>query len=211
MRKDLTDITLVVDRSGSMASIRTDAEGGVNTFIEQQKTGPGEAVLTLVQFDNVSEILHSAKPIRSVPSYTLEPRGSTALLDAVGKAILETGNRLSAMREEDRPGLVVFVIVTDGQENASREFNRAKIREMIQHQQSVYNWQFTFLAANQDAFAEGGSMGIQTAGIANFAPRNIHRVYGAAASNVSRMRSMSAAGEQVKSEYTAEEKKAMES
>lgn len=160
MRTDLTDITIVMDRSGSMSSIRDDAEGGLNSFIEEQKQQPGDATFTLVQFDTEYEFVHKAVPISSVPRCDLRPRGNTALLDAVGRAITETGERLSATKEEDRPGLVVFVILTDGMENSSREFSRDKIKEMIEHQQTNYNWKFVFLAANQDAFATGGAMGI---------------------------------------------------
>src|SRR5262249_34920935 len=152
MRKDLTDITVVVDRSGSMAACQSDAEGGLNTFINEQKRLPGESLFTLVQFDTEYEFVHKGIPIRDVPPYHLVPRGSTALLDAVGRAIIETGERLRNMKEADRPGLVVFVILTDGQENSSREFQLAKIKEMVQHQQDVYKWQFTYLGANQDAF-----------------------------------------------------------
>jgi hypothetical protein len=97
MRTDLTDITMVIDRSGSMESIRTDAEGGINTFIDSQKTEPGEALLTLVQFDTEYEFVHKGAAIGSVPKFTLVPRGSTALLDAVGRAINETGARLAAI------------------------------------------------------------------------------------------------------------------
>ena len=145
MRSDLTDITLVVDRSGSMEKIREDAEGGVNTFIQEQAKHPGEALLTLVQFDTEYEFVHRGMPIKQVPPYTLVPRGNTALLDAVGRAINETGERLAKMAEEDRPGLVVFVITTDGLENSSKEFSKAQIKELIERQQSAYKWQFIFL------------------------------------------------------------------
>jgi uncharacterized protein YegL len=104
MRTDLTDITMVIDRSGSMESIRTDAEGGINTFIDSQKSEPGEALLTLVQFDTEYEFIHKGAAIGSVPKFKLVPRGSTALLDAVGRAINETGARLAAMEESQRPG-----------------------------------------------------------------------------------------------------------
>ena len=132
MKSDLTDITLVVDRSGSMAQVREDAEGGVNSFIQQQANEPGEALLTLVQFDTEYEFLHKGVPISQVPKYDLVPRGMTALLDAVGRAINETGERLAKMDEQDRPGLVVFVVMTDGQENSSKEFSKADIKAMIQ-------------------------------------------------------------------------------
>ena len=206
MRTDLTDITMVIDRSGSMQSIRTDAEGGINSFIEQQKQEPGEALLTLVQFDTEYEFVHSGTPIKQVPAFTLVPRGSTALLDAVGRAINETGARLAAMSDADRPGLVVFVIVTDGQENSSHEFERDKIREMIEHQQSVYKWQFTFLAANQDAFAEGASMGIAQDGIAAFAMGKARASYAVTSSKVSRMRKASSEGVAIDNKFTEEER-----
>ncbi len=209
MRTDLTDITMVIDRSGSMSSIRTDAEGGINTFVDSQKSEPGEALLTLVQFDTEYEFVHKGLPISSAPPFKLVPRGSTALLDAVGRAINETGARLSAMEEAQRPGLVVFVIVTDGAENSSKEFTRDKIRQMIEHQQSVYNWQFTFLAANQDAFAEAASMGIAQAGTANFAGENVVMAYAATAKKMSRMRKAMSDGDTVDNNFTEEERKEM--
>lgn len=209
MRTDLTDITMVIDRSGSMASIRSDAEGGINTFVDSQKSEPGEALLTLVQFDTHYEFVHRGVPISSVPKFKLVPRGSTALLDAVGRSINETGARLGAMEEAQRPGLVVFVIVTDGAENSSKEFTREKIREMIEHQQTVYKWQFTFLAANQDAFAAGASMGIAQDGIADYAMDKMQHVYAATAKKMSRMRKAVSDGDSVNNNFTVEERKGM--
>ena len=209
MRNDLTDITMVVDRSGSMASISTDAEGGINTFVEQQKKEPGEALLTLVQFDTDYEFVHSGMPIKQVPAFALVPRGSTALLDAIGRAINETGARLAKMEESQRPGLVVFVIVTDGQENSSREFKREQIRKMIEHQQSDYKWQFTFLAANQDAFAEGAALGIAAAGIANWTADHVQLAHLGTSSKVARMRRAASAGETIDNNFTDEERQAM--
>lgn len=206
MRSDLTDITLVVDRSGSMQSIQSDAEGGINHFIERQQQEPGAAMLTLVQFDTDYEFVHQGVPIQQVPSYRLLPRGATALLDAVGRGISETGSRLAAIPESERPGLVIFVIVTDGLENSSREFSRDQIRQMIDHQQSTYNWQFTFLAANQDAFAEGGTLGIAAAGIAGFAVDKMRHTYGVVSAKVSRMRKARSAGEAVSNEFTEAER-----
>ena len=210
MRNDLTDITMIVDRSGSMASIKSDAEGGINTFIEMQKQEPGEALLTLVQFDTHYEFLHSGIPIKQVPAFTLLPRGGTALLDAVGRAINETGARLAAMDEAQRPGLVVVVIVTDGEENSSHEFRREQIRAMIEHQQVVYKWQFTFLAANQDAFAEGASLGIAASGIANFSLDNFAGAQLGTARQVARMRRSASAGETIDNKFTDEERRSMQ-
>ena len=206
MRTDLTDITMVIDRSGSMQSIQSDAEGGINSFIEQQKQEPGEANVTLVQFDTDYEFVHSGVPISQVSAFKLVPRGSTALLDAVGRAINETGARLAAMEESLRPGLVVFVIVTDGEENSSREFTRDQIRTMVEHQQSAYKWQFTFLAANQDAFAAGGSMGIAQDGIAAYSMGKVRGSWDAAAKKMSRMRKAAGEGAAVDNKFTDEER-----
>ena len=164
MKKDFTDITVVLDRSGSMGSVRDDTIGGFNTFIGEQKKIEGKCNLTLVQFDTEYEFVHKGQNITKVASLdhsTFVPRGMTALLDAVGRAIVETGQRLAEMNEDDRPNKVIFVIQTDGAENASKEYNRAKVMEMIKLQQDKYNWEFIFLGANQDAISTGASMGIK--------------------------------------------------
>ena len=209
MRSDLTDITLVVDRSGSMEQVREDAEGGVNSFIAQQAKEPGQALLTLVQFDTEYEFLHKGVPISQVPKYELVPRGMTALLDAVGRAINETGERLAKMNEGDRPGLVVFVVMTDGLENSSKEFSKATIKEMIERQQQQYNWHFTFLGANQDAFAEAGGMGIYAAGVANCAIDKLDVAYRMTGAKVSRMRKQRSDGATVCNAFTEQERKEM--
>lgn len=209
MRKDLTDITLVVDRSGSMAGIQKDAEGGINEFIHKQAAEPGEALLTLLQFDTSYDLVHSGVPVSKVPPYELEPRGMTALLDAVGRAINETGQRLAAMDEADRPGLVVFVIVTDGEENSSQEFSYQDISRMIEHQQSQYNWQFTFLAANQDAFVAGKQMGIDAAGIANFDAKKMGQTWSVANAKLSRMRKSADMAEAIDNAFHIDELQAM--
>ena len=209
MKTNITDITLVVDRSGSMQQRREDAEGGVNAFIQQQAEEQGAAVLTLVQFDTEYEILHRGVPIEEVPEYRLEPRGMTALLDAVGRAINETGIRLNGLKEADRPGLVIFVITTDGLENSSTEFTRTQIKEMIEHQQSKYGWHFTFLGANQDAFAEAGAMGMKASAVANYSMGKVGAAYEMTSRKVSRMRSQHRKGEEVLDEFTDEERKNM--
>jgi hypothetical protein len=209
MRSDLTDITLVVDRSGSMSIVRDDAEGGVNTFIAEQAKQPGEALLTLVQFDTEYEFLHKGVPISQVPHYQLHPRGMTALLDAIGRAINETGERLAAMNEQERPGLVIFVVMTDGLENSSKEFTKPQLKSMIERQQNEYNWQFTFLGANQDAFAEASSIGIHAAGVANYAIEKVAAAHMATLNKVARMRAQCRAGETVKNEFTDEERERM--
>lgn len=160
------DITIVLDRSGSMESIADDTIGSFNAFLKDQQKEPGQAQLSLVLFDHEYTPVHSAVPLASVPrltAATFQPRGSTALLDAIGRTILATGQRLSAMPELERPERVVFVIITDGQENSSREFTRERIFEMIAHQRDAYAWHFEFLGANQDAIQAAGHIGIPAA------------------------------------------------
>ena len=209
VRKDLTDVTVVLDRSGSMVSCREEAENGLNHFIEEQKKQPGECLFSLVQFDNEYEFVHKGEKISDIPKFTLVPRGMTALLDAVGRAIGETGNRLSAMKESDRPGLVVFVIVTDGGENSSHEFNKKQVRDMIERQKSEYSWKFTFLGANQDAFAEASALGIDLSAIAGYSTTSSKKAFSGASGNVTRMRSAAIQGQSIQCSYTPEELVAM--
>lgn len=205
MRSDLTDITLVIDRSGSMQAIKDDAEGGINSFIQHQGELPGEALLTMIEFDTRYEFVTQGTPIQKASPYQLVPRGGTALLDAIGRAINETGQRISNLPESDRPGLVVFVVMTDGQENSSREFTRANIKQMIEHQQSKYNWQFTFLGADQDAFAEATKMGMAAGAGASFAKSKIRRAYAHTSSKLGRMREAASAKQEVVNEFTEAE------
>ncbi len=167
MNNDYTHIAIVLDRSGSMAPTAQDTIGGVNTFIEGQKKLPGKCTLSLVQFDHEYTPMATFVDISNAPvldGFNYVPRGMTALLDAIGRTINETGNTLRNMPEETRPSKVVFVIDTDGYENASKAFKREKIFEMISHQRDKYKWEFVFLGANQDAIATGASIGIATAG-----------------------------------------------
>jgi len=161
--KDATEIVVVMDKSGSMGYCAADAIGGFNQFLEDQKKEPGEANLTLVLFDTTYNIPVSGKPIKDVEPLTdktYRPGGNTALNDAVARAIIETGKRLSDMPEEQRPSKVICVIITDGQENSSREHNRAQVQEMVKHQEEKYDWAFIYLGSNVDAFAEAQHLGI---------------------------------------------------
>ncbi len=167
--EQLTDIVLIVDRSGSMHSIRTDAEGGINSFIEEQKKVPGDATLTLVQFDTQYEVIHENKPIADVSKYKLVPGGGTALLDAIGKTITSHKKRIENTTEPNRPGKIIYVIVTDGDENSSQNYNKSQINELITARRDADSWEFIFLAANQDAMQEAQSIGISGAGAINFA------------------------------------------
>ena len=163
MNTRLTEIACIVDRSGSMDSIRSDAIGGFNAFLEGQKRVPGEARLTLVLFDHEYLVLHDATDIRSAPPLdesTYVPRGTTALLDAIGRTIDAVGERLSTTPPAQRPGKVITAILTDGLENASKRYSHARIAEMIEHQRTKYGWEFLFLAANQDAVLSARALAI---------------------------------------------------
>lgn len=169
MQPDYTDVTVVLDRSGSMSSIRDDMEGGFSAFVARQQALPGRCLVTMVQFDSrETEVRYAARPIGEVGPLGLEPRGGTPLLDATAFAIRTTGERLAAMPEAERPGQVLVLIITDGQENASRETTAKALRQMIEHQQRCYQWEFIYLGANVDAFAEGGKMGIPAGRNVNF-------------------------------------------
>ena len=209
MRTDLTDITVIMDRSGSMQACQVEAENGLNRFIKEQQAQPGEALFSLMQFDDQYEVVHQAVPIQNVPKCTLVPRGMTALLDTVGKTINTTGERLAAMPEAERPGLVIVVIITDGMENASQEFKREQIKDMITHQQEKYNWQFTFLGANQDAFAEAGAIGIKATAAADYSVSATAEAFAGTAASVARSRRALQDGEDVALSYTEEERQKM--
>jgi len=162
-RKDFTEIICIIDRSGSMDRIKEDAIGGFNTFLEGQKGLPGTAGMTLCLFNDGYSIIHNGVNIQEVPKldeYSYIPGGTTALLDAVGRTIDAVGERLANTPEEERPDKVLVCIITDGLENASREYKKDQIKERIKHQSEKYNWEFIYLGANQDAFAEAGDIGI---------------------------------------------------
>jgi hypothetical protein len=161
--KNKTDITIILDRSGSMESVKADTIGGFNNFLSEQQKVDGAASLSLVQFDDQYEVVYEDKDIRSaarLTERTFQPRGSTALFDAVGRTINAVGQRLAALPEAERPDSVLLVIMTDGFENASREFTAAQVGEMINHQRGVYKWEFMFIGANQDAVLSAREIGI---------------------------------------------------
>ena len=171
MKKDYTHICIVLDASGSMGCIEDDIKGSFNTFLDQQRQEPGKTVFDLFQFsDNVTRLVKSADLALFkedlMAKYTCS--GCTALNDAVCTAVDTMGKEFAAMAEEERPEHVLCVIITDGQENASKEFTAADVKKRIEHQQNVYQWKFIFLAANQDAFAEGEKLGVAPDGRVNF-------------------------------------------
>ena len=178
---------MVIDRSGSMSAIRNDAEGKINHLIKEQQKQQGDCTLSLYQFSNSVERYCNFSPIKEVGPYKLIPSGSTALFDAIGVAINETGSRLNSMDQKDRPELVIFCIVTDGEENSSKEFSKQQIKEMVSHQTSKYSWQFTFLCADQKTFLEGKDIGFACA--VDVDTKKYKQVYTNTSAKFNRMRS----------------------
>ena len=166
-----THITVVLDCSSSMQVISTDAIRGFNQFLRDQQALPGAATLSLVQFNHEVRFQHEFAPLAEVEAldrHTFTPRGSTALLDALGLAIYRTGQQLAALAEADRPEQVLVVVLTDGMENASRHYTPEKVAQIIQHQEKAYGWDFLFLAANQDAITTASGMGLAADRAADF-------------------------------------------
>ena len=156
---DYTHLTLLVDRSGSMDAVRSDAQGGINELLAKQFALPGTLTVTLVEFD--SEIDTVVRMGIGPIDYTLEPRGMTRLLDAAGIEIKHTGADLAALSEGDRPGRVLFVVVTDGEENSSTEYGFEQVRALVEEQSTAYGWAFQFIGAD-DAAWQGESMGMKS-------------------------------------------------
>ncbi len=181
-------VTIILDRSGSMASIKADMEGGLREFIKNSKNNLIPTKFSLVQFDDTYEEVIPLKDINLVNENEIEikPRGSTALLDAVGKTINSLGENLKSLPESERPNKVVIFTITDGQENCSVEFSREKVKEMTEHQTNVYGWNFTYLGSNQSAFTEAGNIGINANNTLNYCSVGT----GAYASTSSMFRSM---------------------
>ena len=167
----MTELVFILDRSGSMSGLEQDTIGGFNSMIEKQRKEPGDAVVSTVLFDNDSEVIHDRVRLDQVPRMTDKEyfvRGCTALLDAVGGAIHHIGNVHKYAKPEDRPEKTLFVITTDGMENASRHYDYTKVRKMIERQKEKYGWEFLFLGANIDAAAEAKRFGIAEDHAANY-------------------------------------------
>ena len=171
MKKKLTEIVFILDRSGSMSGLEADTIGGFNSMIEKQKKEAGEALISTVLFDNFSEVIHDRIPVGRVEPMTDREyyvRGCTALLDAIGGAIHHIGNIHKHAREEDVPEHTLFVITTDGIENASRRYDSETVKKMIERQKAKYGWKFLFLGANIDAAKEAARFGIAAERAVNY-------------------------------------------
>lgn len=170
-KQNFTEIVAIVDRSSSMAPLAKETILGFNGFLAAQKKEPGEAVFTLATFSDTYSLVHNAVPLQEVPNLnnsTYNPAGWTALLDAIGNTVNTVGARLASMKEEDRPSKILVLIMTDGEENRSTNFNRHHIVDLISHQRDKYSWEFVFIGANQDAITAGANIGIQATNSYNY-------------------------------------------
>ncbi|MFA5523250.1 MAG: hypothetical protein WDA24_02725 [Tissierellales bacterium] len=173
MKKNLTELIFILDRSGSMSGLESDTIGGYNSMLKKQQKESGEAIITTVLFDDRYELLHDRINLRGISPLTDKEyfvRGSTALLDAVGNTINKIGNVQKHTKEDQRAEHIMFIITTDGMENASREFSYEKVRQMIEHQKSKYGWEFIFLGANIDAISTAERFGIGKDRAVNYNP-----------------------------------------
>ena len=200
MRKNLTEIVFILDRSGSMHGLEADTIGGFNSMIEKQKKTEGEATISTVLFDNESEVIHDRVDIKNIKPMTERDytvRGCTALLDAIGGAIHHIGNIHKYARKEDVPEHTLFVITTDGMENASHRYDSEKVKNMIKRQKEKYGWEFLFLGANIDAVETAAHFGIEKDRAVNYHADSVgtqlnYEVLGDAITTVRRSRPLAA-------------------
>ena len=206
---NLTHLYFLLDRSGSMQSIRDDTIGGFDAFIADQRRRPGDCRVTLAQFDDRYEVVYRDLPIAEVPGLDLRPRGRTALLDAIGRLVTEAGAHLASMLEGERPGTVIVGIMTDGFENASQEWTHPAIRALIQQQTGSYNWEFLYMGADQDAIEVGTGLGVPANRSVTYSRAASGRAMAATSAMVGRVRAARAAGAPAADVgYTAEERDA---
>jgi len=213
-RDDLVFIAVVLDRSGSMSSMRDDAIGGFNSFLAEQQEAPGEALFTLILFDHEYITVHDGVPIKDVPPLdrnTFVPRGNTALLDAIGRTVNVMEATIGKMKEEDRPSRQIVAILSDGHENWSQEFKRHDIKKIIEDR-SKHGWDFMFLSAGLDQFADAQAIGVKGAMYATgpTGPTGMKGVTGAVGARVASYRAARASGQCVAmslSDYSEQEEK----
>lgn len=171
MKKGLTEVVFILDRSGSMSGLEADTIGGFNSLIEKQKKVEGEALISTVLFDDSCEVLYDRVPLDKVEPMNDRQyyvRGCTALLDAIGGAVHHIANVHKYAREEDRPEKTLFIITTDGMENASQRYDYKKVKKMVEHEQEKYGWEFLFLGANIDAIEVAGRFGLKAGRAINY-------------------------------------------
>lgn len=201
---ETTLLVLVVDRSGSMETIREDMEGGIKTLLSEQAKEPGQCLVTLAQFDDVYELLLQGVPVAELEPYRLIPRGTMALLDAIGRTISDVRSRIEALEPNRRPGHIIFAVITDGMENASKEWSRLQVMDSVKARVDE-GWDFTFLGANQDAIQEGGGVGVSAGASLTYdaSAAGTRAAMSGLSSSIGRVRR----GEAIKVEYTSHERR----
>lgn len=215
MKKGLTELVFILDRSGSMGGLENDTIGGFNAMLEKQKKQEGEAYITTVLFDDRYEMIHNRFPLAKVKPMTdadYYVRGCTALLDAMGRTIHQMAMTQKYLPEEEKAEKVIFVITTDGLENASREYTIVQVKKMVEHEKEKYGWEFLFFGANMDAVAEAGRFGIGADRAVTFEndSQGIHTNYRVVSETISNMRcapQMAAVGAEWKKEIEDDYKK----
>ncbi len=185
----LTLIAFLLDRSGSMQSIKSDVVGGFDAFIAEQRAGDGDCLVTLAQFDTEYEVVYQSVPVAEVPPLALQPRGGTALLDSMGKLITETAAQIDALDENTKPGSVIVAIMTDGLENSSHEWRRPDIKALVEQQTDDFGWEFMYLGADQDAVEVGINLGVKAEQAVTYSRGKSREAMSAVSDNVRRYRS----------------------
>ncbi|WP_292981713.1 VWA domain-containing protein [Mycobacterium sp.] len=181
---NLTHLVFLLDRSGSMQSIASDVIGGFEAFVNEQRAGEGLCTATLAQFDNEYEVVYRGIAIGQVPPLALFPRGMTALHDSMGKLITDTAAEINALPEENKPGTVVVAIMTDGLENASREWRQPDIKALVEQQTNDHGWEFLYMGADQDAVEVGKGLGVKESNAMTYAKGKSREAMMAASGNV---------------------------
>jgi uncharacterized protein YegL len=201
-----------MDRSGSMQTGLKDMQGGLDVFLKDQKEALAKdshlkTTLTFVQFDTEYELVHDFVDITKVDNLPLVPRGMTALNDALGKTLNDVGAKLGQMQEDDRPSLVTVLVITDGEENSSKEFTTEQIKSMIETQEKTYNWKFVYLGADQDSFAVAKSYGLAISAVADYSKSNSVAAMRSLSSKVNHSRLAASQNLAVSYEFTDEDRK----
>lgn len=192
MKQNYTHLVLLIDRSGSMRTIKNDMEGGLKTFLDKQRLEPGTCTITAAQFDSEYEILYNRVSIKEINEIKIDPRGSTALIDSMARLIGEVGRDLDSIPEDEKPDRVLFITVTDGEENSSVEFTNVDLKNLIKEQEEKWNWNFTYIGANQDAFSAAARFGGKMSNSMNYlaSKRGIDKMWDKVSDATSRYRSI---------------------
>lgn len=204
-----TAVAFVIDESGSMTGRRSDVIGGFKAFIEKQKAVQGQCSVSVTTFTDEAVVDYTDRDIQTIDDLTYSPNGFTALYDAVGKTVHELGGRLAGMPEDQRPGRVILVIITDGQENSSRKYTKAQIKEMLDHQTTKYGWVVNFMGCGMEAMAEASNLGVATSNTVQFSSQNASVAFANTSDKISHYRGLDPSIGAAAMAYTAGERKAL--